>query len=167
MTAGGRGPFRIALIDHSSGELAAELSAAEIVSPRGVRLVEKVLRYRGFATPLTHVPFAVAELRRGGFDVAQAFTPQDAVAALLWRRSGGGPVVFSPGDPPRRETLADRRLGLRLLERALEESDAVVALTEQHRDAFLRWLALDVPVIEPRDAAGWERLYRGLLESRA
>ena len=163
MTAADREPLRIALVDHTGAALGGE--STEVVSHHGLRPAEKVLRYRGFATPLTHVPFAVAALRRGGFDLAQAFSPQDAAAALLWRRSGGGPVVFSPADPPRRETLADRRLSLRLLERALEASEAVVALSDEHREAFSRWLALDVPVLEPDDAAGWERLYRELLEA--
>src|SRR5205823_9874559 len=117
-------------------------------------------------TPLTHVPFAVATPRRGGFDVANAFTPQDAAAALLWRRSGGGPVVFSPAEPLRRDSLADRRLSLRLLERAVGDSHALIALTPDTQASISRWLALDVPLLEPRDAAGWERLYRELLERR-
>jgi Glycosyl transferase 4-like domain len=175
VTTGGRGPLRIALVHHSpgpdAGELAEALRAsghhADILSPPGLRPLDKVLRYRGFATPLTQVPSAVAALRRGRYDVAQALSPQDALAALLWRRRGGGAVVFSPAEPPRRETLADRRLSLRLAERALDDSDAVVALTDEARDAFSRWLALDVPLIEAGDAARWERLYRELLEARA
>jgi len=174
VTARDREPLRIALLDHSSaavrGELAEGLSAAgqspELLSPQSVRFVEKVLRYRGFATPLTHVPSAVAALRRGGFDLAQAFSPQDAAAALLWRRFDGGPVVFSPAEPLRRETMAGHRLSLRLLERAVEDSDAFVATTPEIRDSISRWLALDVPLLAPSDAAGWERLFRGLLESR-
>jgi hypothetical protein len=175
VTAGDREPLRIALLDHSgpyAGELAEALRAAghraEIVSEHAVgslRLAEKVLRYRGFATPLTQVPFCVTALRRGGYDLAQAFSPQDALAARLWRRLEGRPVVFSPAEPLRREVLADRRLSLKLLERAVEDSDAVVAPTAEQREAFSRWLALDVPLIEPGDAAGWERLYRQLLES--
>jgi len=97
------------------------------------------------------VPSGVAALRGGSFHVAQAFSPQDATAALLWRRLGGGPVVFSPAEPLRRETMADRRLSLRLLERAIEDSDAVVAPTEESRAALWRWLSLDVPLLEPSD----------------
>lgn len=171
-------PLRIALVHHSpgpdEGELAEALRAsghhAEILSAQSVgslRLPEKVLRYRGFATPLTQVPFCVAALRRGDFDLAQAFSPQDALAARLWRRLEGRPIVFSPSEPLRREVLADRRLSLKLLDRAVEESDAVVAPTEEQREAFSRWLALDVPVIVPSDSAGWDRLYRDLLEPRA
>jgi glycosyl transferase family 4 len=177
VTAGDREPLRIALVHHSSGSDAAELAGAlrasghhaEILSPQSggsLCVVEKALRYRGFATPLTQVPSGVAALRGGSFHVAQAFSPQDATAALLWRRLGGGPVVFSPAEPLRRETMADRRLSLRLLERAIEDSDAVVAPTEESRAALWRWLSLDVPLLDPSDTAGYERLYRSLLESR-
>jgi hypothetical protein len=174
VTAGERAPLRIALVHHSSGPVAAELlqalrtagHRAEVLGARGVPPVEKVLRYRGFATPLTHVPSVVAALRRGRYDVAHALSPQDALAALLWRRRGGGAVVFSPAEPPSRETLADRRLSLRLVQRALDESDAVVALTDTTRAATARWLALEVPLIEAHDAAGWESLYRELLARR-
>jgi hypothetical protein len=91
--------------------------------------------------------------------VAHAFSPQDALAALIWRRMTGGHVVFGLAEPPRRETIARNRLSLRLLERALADSDAVVAHTEEARAAALRWLALDVPLLDPGDA---ERFYREL-----
>jgi hypothetical protein len=175
VTAEDREPLRIALVHQSPGsgdaavrELETSLRAAghgvEVLTARSaasVRLPDKVLRYRGFATPLAPVPFAVMALRRGRFDVAHAFSPQDALAARMWRRLGGGRVVFSPPEPLRRETLADRRLSLRLLEGAIEDSDAFVVLTEPGRESVMRWLALDVPLIEPGDAAGWESIYRG------
>ena len=154
-------------------ELADSLRAAghraEILTPgpgglRSLPVGEKALRFRGFADPLTHLPSAVVALRRGGFDVAHAFSPQDAMAALAWRRLGGGPVVFSTAEPVGRESLADARLSFRMVQRALSDSDAVVALSEESRAAMWRWLAIEVPLIEPRDASGWERLYR---EARA
>ena len=150
-------------------ELARSLSAAghhvEVLSPgpgglRSLPVAEKALRFRGFADPLTHLPAAVAKLRSGGHDVAHAFSPQDAMAALAWRRLGGGPVVFSTAEPIGRESVADARLAFRMLQRALSDSDAVAALTEESRAAMWRWLAVEVPLIEPTDAAGWERLYR-------
>lgn len=177
MTAGNGEPLRIALVHHASaavvGELAESLRAAghhaDVLAPgpgglRTFPLGEKALRFRGFADPLTHVPSAVAALRRGGFDVAHAFSPQDAIAALAWRRLGGGPVVFSTAQPLGRDSVADARLAFWMLQRALSDSDAVVALTEESRAAMWRWLAMEVPLIEPGDAAGWERLYR---EARA
>ena len=171
MTPEASEPLRIALVHHSpvppaAGELAGALTAAghhvEVVTGRAVPLLERVLRFRGFAVPLTHVPATAAKLRRGDFDVAHAFTRQDAVAARLWRRFSGRPVVFGCAEPLGREQLADRRLALPLLERAVEDSDAVVAHSEEARAALLRWLAIDVPLLDPRDAAAHERLYRGL-----
>jgi hypothetical protein len=82
------------------------------------------------------------------------------MAALAWRRLGGGPVVFSTAEPVSRESLADARLSFRMVQRALSDSDAVVALSEPGRAAMWRWLALEVPLIEPGDASGWARLYR-------
>ena len=54
-----------------------------------------------------------------------------------------------------------------MLRRAVEDTDALVAASEESRAELARWLALDVPVIEPRDAGGYERLYRELLARRA
>ena len=185
MTGPAPEPLRIALVHHCFGsgespdgervvgDVADALRAgghhAEILSVQAVGslgLVESVLRIRGFAAPLSHVPFCIAALRNGGFDAAHAFTPQDALAALLWRRLSSRPVVFSPAEPVRRETMADRRLSLQLLERAIKDCDAVRAPTEECRDAMRRWLALDVPLLAPRDPVGYERLYRELLRDR-
>jgi hypothetical protein len=171
VTPEGSEPLRIALVHHSPapqavGELAEALRAAghhaEVVSGRGVPAIERVLNFRGFAVPLTQVPGTVAELRRGAFHVAHAFTRQDALAARLWRRLSGGRVVFGCADPLSREQLADRRLALTLLERAAWDSDAVVAHSEDARAALWRWLAIEVPLLDPRDAAAHERLYREL-----
>jgi hypothetical protein len=65
-----------------------------------------------------------------------------------------------------RDRLADRRLRLWLLQRAVHDTDALIAATEESRAALVRWLALDPPVIELHDAAGYERLYRELLARR-
>jgi hypothetical protein len=155
---------KVALVDHTAGGATRELAEAlraDLVAARGAPGAEALLRKRGFTAALTHVPLAVAALARGGYDVAHAFTPTDALAALTWRRvHGGGVVVYTLAGPVGRDTLADRRLALRLLERALAEGDAVLAADDAARDAARRWLALDVPVL---DAAGHERLYRELL----
>jgi hypothetical protein len=126
-----------------------------------------VLRARGFATPLSHLPLAAAALASGRFEVAHAFTPHDAAAALWWRRRSGAPVVFTPARPPDRGNVADGRLRLRLLERALREADAVTASTDPARAAIERWLVVEAPLLGPDDAGGHERLYRVLLARRA
>lgn len=129
---------------------------------RGPHGVDGLLNRRGFATPLAHVPWTMLGLLRGGFELAHAFSLSDAVAALGWRRITGRPVVVTLTEPPARERLADRRLRLWSLERVLDEADAVVAADDAVRDAMLRWLAVDAPVIPPGDGAANKRLYEAL-----
>lgn len=123
------------------------------------QLPEALLRFRGFASPLSHLPFAVAALHKGDYDVAHAFSAVDAMAALRWRQWDGGPVVFTCVEPPARETLADGRQRLRMTSAAFSRSDVVTAATAETRDAIRRWLALEVEVIDPADAAGFVALY--------
>jgi hypothetical protein len=130
------------------------------------RLPETLLQRRGFDGPLTHAPATVMELARGRYQVAHAFSPQDAAAAHAWRGLGGGPAVYTCAEPLTRELLANRRLRLPLLARAVEESDAVVAPTEESGAALRRWLAVEALVIPAGDAGAHERLYRELLERR-
>jgi hypothetical protein len=125
--------------------------------------LDALLERRGFTTPVTHLPMTVAALARGRYDVAHAFSAQDAYTALRWRRRSGRPVVFSLTEPIERERLANRRLRLRFLSAALEQSDTVIAHDEDTRAAAWRWLAIDAPVIEPSDGAAHDRLYRSLL----
>lgn len=122
------------------------------------------MRFRGFAGPLTHLPLTVRELARGRYDVAQAFSAIDAEALLQWRRITGRPVVFSSAEPLVRQRLADRRLRLRLVSRAVSQSDAVVACTLAAQAALGRWLGVQAEHLEPGDAAGHEQMYRALLE---
>jgi len=137
--------------------------AVVVVSPPAPRAAEAVLRRRGFTGPLAHVPLALAELLRGRFDVAHAFSPPDALAARAWQARAGGPVVFTGTEVLGRETVADSRLRLRLLQDAVTRSDAVLASTPAVRDAMARWLAVDAPVLEPAEHAA---LYRKLISLR-
>jgi hypothetical protein len=141
---------RIALLDHSGGN--------DVLSK-----ADAVLRRRGFTRPLAHIPVTVASLLAGRYELAHAFTPSDAVAALAWRRRTGRPVVFTCTERLNRANLADGRLRLWLLRRATEEPDAVLAATPVIAASMQRWLALDAPVL---DAAGLERLYGELLAAR-
>jgi glycosyltransferase involved in cell wall biosynthesis len=111
---------------------------------------EAYLRRRGFQEHITHVPFTYAVLRAGDDELAQAFYPTDALAALRWRERGGGPVVMHYGGVPQREVLAAKRLRLRVLERALYGADAVVVDTEAARRAMHRWFGIEhAQVINP------------------
>lgn len=163
--------MNVALVHHGRGapavhDLAASLGElghqVALVGSNPTPL-EWSLERRGFTTPLTHLPLAFAGLVRGNHDVAHAFSPQDACAALLWRRRSGRPVVFSLVEPIERERVADRRLRLRLLSAALEQSDAVIVHDGRALDAAWRWLALEPQLIALSNGAGHERLYRRLL----
>jgi hypothetical protein len=168
--------MRIALLDNGSvgGRHARQLADAlrdaghdpRVLGARPSGPAEALLRRRGFAGSLTSVPCGVVTLVHGGFHVAHAFSTADALTGLMWRRLGGGPVVFTSAEPLQRDRLADRRLGLWLLQRAAHDTDALIAATEESRAALARWLALDAPVIDSHDAAEHERLYRELLTRR-
>jgi Glycosyltransferase Family 4 len=161
----------VALVDHSRRapavhDLAASLGdlghEVAVISPPATPL-DGLLRRRGFATPLTHIPLTLQALLRGDYELAHAFSPQAAYAALLWRRLRGGRAVFSLVEPIERERLSDRRLRLRLLSTALGESDAVIVHDEDTRAAAWRWLSLEPRLIPPTDGTELERVYRGLL----
>ena len=134
---------------------------------RSGRLPEAPLRWRGFVGPVTHLPLAALALVREPYDVAQAFSPADTLAALLARRTTGKPALFTCAETLDREGLADRRLRLWLLTRAVEDTDAVTSPTEKARVALQRWLAVEPALIEPGDAPAHERLYRRLLNRRS
>ena len=163
--------LRVALLDHGqeaspASDIAATLRERGhdpvLIGGRGTPL-DALPDRRGFTTPLTHLPATVRQLTTGRFDVAHAFSPQDAYAALRWRRRSGRPAVFSCPEPVERARLADRRLKLRFLRAALEESDAVIVHDERSREAAWRWLSLEPPLIPARDAAALEDLYSRLL----
>jgi hypothetical protein len=163
--------LRVALLDHrQEGSLANEIAAglrgrghdAAVLGGRATAF-DALLDRRGFTPPLTRLPVAVRELTRGRYSIAHAFSPQDAYVALHWRRRGGGPVVFSCTEPMDRERLADRRLKLRFLRAALEQSDAVVVHDEASRAAAWRWLSIEPRLIPAADAADLYDLYRRLL----
>jgi Glycosyltransferase Family 4 len=163
--------LRVALVAHGGGAPARDLEAtlraagheAALIAPAPVGAVEAALRFRGFTGPLTHVPRAFVALAQGGFDVAHAFSAPDALAAHLFRRRAGRPAVFTCAEVLDRSSVADRRLRLRLLAAAVEDSDAVLAASEAAQEALWRWMAVEAPVVAASDAAGHERVYRALL----
>jgi hypothetical protein len=147
--------------------LAASFPGATVIEPKGVPAVERLLGKRGFTPGLTHVPATLAALATEDFDLAHAFSPLDAVAALAWRRRSGRPVVLTLTERLRRENVADRRLRLWSLARAVEESDALLSADEGVRASAGRWLAVAPTVLAGNDAAAHEHLYRDLLARRS
>jgi Glycosyltransferase Family 4 len=164
---------RIALLDHSRRERAAELARAlaaaghdaELIAPRS--LPDAPLRLRKIGERPGRMPGTYMALRGGRWDVAHAFTAQDAAVAARWSRVSGQPAVYTCAEPLRRATLADRRLRLELLRRAVEGSAAVVAPDPDVAASLRRWMAVEARVIEPASAGGHVALYRELLAHAA
>lgn len=125
---------------------------------RLARLPEAPLRFRGFEDPITHIPSALRELARGAFDVAHAFSAQDAWAAIR----SSAPAVFTCASVLDRDELASRRLRASLLATAVERSGAVLVPGEAQRAALWRWMAVEASVVDPADAPAHERVYREL-----
>jgi phosphatidylinositol alpha-mannosyltransferase len=116
---------------------------------RNWRPPDEKLRRRLYPDYLTHVPFSYASLRAGDYDIANAFYPTDALAAVRWSERAGRPAVFSYGGLPDRAVLADRRHKLSILERAVRGSAAVVTSSRTAADAMRRWLGVDARPIYP------------------
>lgn len=125
-------------------------------------LADRALAKRGFVTPLAPLPLTVAGMLLRRYEVAHAFSAPGAGAALIWRRFTNGVVVFTSLERVERARLADRRLMLRLMRHACEDSDAVTVADAEAQAALLRWMALPAPVIELGDVNGYERLYQSL-----
>jgi hypothetical protein len=160
--------IRVALLHHSGApptgtEVALQEAGAAPELMAGSSPLDRLLRRRGFTGALTHVPFALGALLRGSYDVAHAFTAVDAQAALRWRRLSGGVVVFGCTEVLDRGNVADRRLRVRFLTDAVKETDAVVAYSDQAREALWRWLAVEAELLEPDDGPAHVALYRRLL----
>jgi glycosyltransferase involved in cell wall biosynthesis len=107
------------------------------------------LRRRGFEDHLTHVPLAYAALRRGPFDVANAWFTTDALAAARWRRLTGRPAVHSYMGVPDHAGLMLRRRRLAITLRAMQGCDVTVALSRYVADQFRHSLGYEAPVIPP------------------
>jgi phosphatidylinositol alpha-mannosyltransferase len=116
---------------------------------RSWRPPDERLTRRLYPDYLTHVPFSYAALRAGAYELANAFYPTDALAAVRWASRTRRPTVFSYGGLPDRPVLADRRHKLRILERAIRGSDAVVTSSRTAADAMKRWFGVEARAIYP------------------
>lgn len=173
-TQGVRGPDARALAralgerGHGATVLSSHRGPSRTSVEEGVQTIysrrwpEAPLRFRGFTGPLTPIPQMVAQLLRGRYDLAHAFSPPDALAALWWQRLTGRPVVFTWSEHVSRESLADRRLRLRLVEKAIADANAVVAPDHEAAAQLRRWLMIEPTVIDGADGAAHERMYKSL-----
>lgn len=98
---------------------------------------------------LTHLPFSYASLRTGSDDLAHAFFPTDALAAVRWSQRTGKPSVFSYMGIPQRNVLSTPRLRMRIIEAVTRRSSAVTVLSRAAAEGMWRWLGIDARVIYP------------------
>lgn len=144
----------------AAAELARALTRAgheaAVLRPRALPAAPLALRKIG--DELERFPGALLALHEGGFDAAHALSPTLACAAIVWARRTGRPAALTVLEPPRRDTLAARRLRLATWRRAVGHG-RVAAATPEAAAALRRWLAVDAPVVAPGDAAGNLALY--------
>jgi glycosyltransferase involved in cell wall biosynthesis len=89
---------------------------------------------------VANTPGVIWRLVRGDYDLAHAFHPADAWAAVQARRFGGPPVVFSMHGIPMRQYLVARRYRLEMLRAVVEEAAVCSVLSEAAVAPFRRYL---------------------------
>ena len=97
-------------------------------------------RLRFYEHHLENVPNVVWRLSRERFDLAHAFYPSDAWAAVRAQRFGGPPVIFSFHGIPAREHLVARRGRIAIIKAAVAGSAATTVLSEAAAGPFRRYL---------------------------
>lgn len=107
---------------------------------------------RWYEDHVADAPTTIWSLHRGRFDLAHAFHPADAWAAVKARRLGGPPTVFSFHGIPVRQYLVERRYRLEMLRTTIAQAAATTVLSEAAATAFRRYL-----LTEPRILPGGVR----------
>ena len=97
-------------------------------------------RLRFYEHHLENVPNLLWRLSRERFDLAHAFYPSDAWAAVQARRLGGPPVIFSFHGIPAREHLVARRGRIAIIKAAVAGAAATTVLSEAAAGPFRRYL---------------------------
>lgn len=108
-----------------------------------------VARRRRLQEHVEHMPLLRAALACSRPELVHSFHLTDAAAGARYARRAGVPAVFSFMGIPRREWVASVRMRLALLERAVGESDAVIALSRAARDELWRWLGVEARIVHP------------------
>ena len=116
---------------------------------RNRRPPERLLQMRRFQENLSHVPLSYRTLMRGDDEVAHAFFHTDGLASVEWSRRTGRPAVFSYMGIPSRATATYKRGRMKILERVIDGSAAVVGLSRTACDALWRWWGVEARLIYP------------------
>jgi phosphatidylinositol alpha-mannosyltransferase len=134
------------LTTHRSPTVASTEEGVRVV--RAWRPPDRLLQRRAYEEHLGTIPAQARSLLAADADVAHAFFPVSAWAALQARRLGGPPVVFSAMGVPTRRYLVWRRYRLGMHVKAAREAAAVSVLSQAAAEEFRRYL-LRVPEVVP------------------
>jgi hypothetical protein len=133
-----------------------------------VKRVWRPPHVRGFdwyERDLDAAPGVLWHLLRGSYDVAHAFDPAHAWAAVRAAPLGAPPTILSLHDPPDRRFLVSRRYRLEMLRASIAGCAAVTVPSEEAATLFRRYLMADPAVLPPSVAAltAYEELYRAAI----
>lgn len=92
-------------------------------------------------------PVTAAKLLDGGYDLAHAFFPVQAWAAVQAKRLGGPPVAFSFHGIPVRQFLVTRRRRMELVSAAVRGADSVSVLSRFAAEPYRRYLLREPRVL--------------------
>ena len=140
---------------HEASIITSHPAASSETVEEGVRVIRRrrppdlPLRLRRFQDHLTHVPGSFLALKRISPEVAHAFFPTDALAAIEWAERHAGVAVHTLTGIPGRENVANLRMRRRILERTTRHASAVVVISRAARDETWRWLAIEPEIIYP------------------
>lgn len=116
---------------------------------RSWRPPDRLLQRRAYEDFLATVPIQVRDVLRGEYDVAHAFHPVSAWAALQAMRRGGPRFVFTTTGIPTRGYLVARRYRMQMNLDAAREAAACSVNSEAASEPFRRYLLRDPDVIPP------------------
>lgn len=145
----------LARCGHDVSVLTTHRGRAEVAIEDGFRVVrawrppDVLLDRRSYEDLLGTAPAQAYALRRGRFDVAQAFFPVSGWAALRVRERGGPPVVYSFMGIPTRRYLVAKRYRLPMQVELARAADECTVLSEAAAAAFRRYLLRHPDVVPP------------------
>jgi glycosyltransferase involved in cell wall biosynthesis len=116
---------------------------------RSWRPPDRIFQRRAYEDFLATIPIQARDVLSGDYEVAHAFHPVSAWAAVRARRLGGPPVVFSPTGIPTRRYLVGRRYRMRMNTEAAREAAACSVNSRAAAEPFARYLLREPEVIPP------------------
>jgi glycosyltransferase involved in cell wall biosynthesis len=113
------------------------------------RPADSTLVRLGVQRYMTHLPFSYLSLVCGDDQIAHAMYGTDALVAARWTGRTGRPSIFFYQGVPNPAEFAGRRLGARVVERAVKGCTTVTIGSRTAAEACRRWLGVEPRVISP------------------